>query len=257
MRFWAIGLALAGWTGAHADTLIKFPNFADVASLTFAGDATGPVTVKQQSVLQLVPQLTYQSGAAYLTTPITLGPRGEFATSFQFRVTGSNAAYWSDGMTFVLAASPAGLGGSGATGGYLGYQGVANSVAVEFDTYYSPSSDKLPNEVAVTTNGNTSTIENPSGSAGTPYGVTQCEGNGPGQAGCLNDGKLWSAMITYDGTYMNVTVQDGNAAQVQVITNYKLDLRKALQTATVYAGFTAGTGEGYADFDVYNWSLRY
>jgi hypothetical protein len=216
MRFWAIGLALAGWTGAHADTLIKFPNFADVASLTFAGDATGPVTVKQQSVLQLVPQLTYQSGAAYLTTPITLGPRGEFATSFQFRVTGSNAAYWSDGM-----------------------------------------SDKLPNEVAVTTNGNTSTIENPSGSAGTPYGVTQCEGNGPGQAGCLNDGKLWSAMITYDGTYMNVTVQDGNAAQVQVITNYKLDLRKALQTATVYAGFTAGTGEGYADFDVYNWSLRY
>jgi hypothetical protein len=256
MRMWLIGLAAAGWTGAHAETLIQFPNFADVASLTFAGNAAGPVTVQNTPVLRVVPAIGNQSGAVYLTTPITLGPDGQFSTTFQFRVRGTHMAEWSDGLTFVLAASADGLGAAGATGGYLGYQGVPNSVAVEYDTYYGPG-DALPNEVAVTTDGNTATIDNPAGSAGQPYGVASCETYGPNQAGCLNDGKLWTTTISYDGRFMNVKVQDGDAAPVQVITKYPIKLIKTLGTTTVYAGFTAGTGGGYADFYVYDWSLKY
>jgi hypothetical protein len=251
---WLIGLAALGWTGAHAQTVVKFSNFADISGLTFAGNAVGPVTVQNTPVLRLVPATKYQSGAAYLTRPVTLGPHGEFTTTFQFRVHGTTHADWSDGMTFVLAASPASLGGS--TGSYLGYQGVANSLAVEYDTFFG-SGDALPNEVAVTTDGNTQTASNPAGSAGQPYGVASCETKGPSQAGCLNDGKLWTTTISYNGAYINVKVQDGDAAPVQVITNYAINLLNTLGGTTAYAGFTAGTGEGYADFYVYDWSLKY
>jgi hypothetical protein len=251
-----IGLAAVAWTPAHAQTTMTYRNFANVSALTFAGNATGPVTVNSVQTLRLVPAMEYQSGAAYLTTPITLGQGGAFSTTFQFRVKGTTSADWSDGMTFVLAASPAGLGSPGATGSSLGYQGVPNSLAVEYDTYYG-GNDKLPNEVAVTTDGNTTTIDNPAGSAGEPYGVSQCETYGPSQRGCLSDGKLWTTMITYDGEYMNVKVQDGGNPPFQVITNYKIDLRKALGTATVYAGFTGGTGEDYANFYIYDWKLTY
>ncbi len=103
-------------------------------------------------MLRIVPGTQGQAGAAYSTTPVALGAGDTFSTAFQFRFTNTGGIDPADGITFVLAASPNGLGGPG---GGLGYQsGVPNSVAVEFDTYNNGFSDaESSNHIAIDTNG--------------------------------------------------------------------------------------------------------
>ncbi|MGH9639292.1 MAG: lectin-like domain-containing protein, partial [Bryobacteraceae bacterium] len=69
--------------------------------------------------------LSIAAGATQFTYN-TLGASDTFSTWFQFRFTDSGGIDPADGITFVLAASPTGLGG---VGGAIGYQGVANSMA--------------------------------------------------------------------------------------------------------------------------------
>jgi hypothetical protein len=251
MRRSLLALAvLAGSAGpACAQThTFEYRSFADVSAFSFAGSAAAATTGIGNQVLRLVPDQVSQSGSAYLATPLLLGPDGAFSTAFRFRIHGASDNQWSDGLTFVLAAAPAGLGASSAAGGNLGYQGVANSLAVEFDTYFNSDTDAAPNEVAVDTDGSISVIDG--------------QGQGCGVSGrqppsCLADAAEWTARITYDGHLINVTVQDGTNPVVPVVTNYPVNLRAVLGGTTAYVGFTAGTGAGHADFDVLGWAMRY
>ncbi|CAN0485445.1 unnamed protein product, partial [Phaeothamnion confervicola] len=45
-----------------------------------------------------------------------------------------------DGLAFVLQRDPRGAAAVGGTGAQLGYGGIAESLAVEFDTWYNPPS---------------------------------------------------------------------------------------------------------------------
>jgi hypothetical protein len=253
-KFLLLGALIAA-QASPAAAAIKYHQFKNLTNLTVVGNAAGTKT-GDGHVLRLVPQLNYQSGAFYATAPVTLGKNGAFSTQFQFRVTGPAGALWADGLTFFLAQSPTGVGTGDNTGQYLGYSGVPNSIAVEFDTYYNGGFDAAPNEVAVDTDGSVETINNPAGSWGQPYGQGDaCNNNGPTQAGCMSDGEIWTATITYDGTLINVTVQDGSNAPFQVITNYPLNVLSTIGTQSVYAGFTGATGGLFADFDVLNWDF--
>ena len=175
---------------------------------------------------------------------------GAFETTFQFQIHGSPTNEWSDGLTFVLAANPTGLGSTSNPGGDIGYSGVTNSVAVIFDTW------RFENTVAVVTDGNLALVNSPLNWAN-PYGKTGCVTNGPEPALCLADGDVWTAKIKYDGVYLNVWVEDGSNATDHVINNYKIAISSFLGTQTPYVGFTAGTGGGYADYDLLNWKMVY
>ncbi len=114
----------AGASSAGAAVLVTFPDFTDActsADLTCVGN-----TNTVGSVLRLTPTAGNQRGAAYGTTPVTLGVGSTFSTQFQFRFTDPRGINPADGITFVLAANPTGLGG---VGGGIGYSGVQNSVA--------------------------------------------------------------------------------------------------------------------------------
>ena len=240
-----------------------YSNFDNTSAFTFAGNAAPATVAADRKVLRLVPvsRSSFHSGAAYLTIPVSLGPKGAFETAFSFHVHSVSTTQWADGFTFVAAASPVGLGAPSAYGGYLGYLGVANSLAIEFDTYYNnqPGTvlDAAPNEVAVDTDGSVTVIDNPRSSWGQPYGQGNCEGFGKQPVGCMTDGKIWTAHITYDGSVINVTVRDGSNPAVPVVTNYPVNLISLLGSTTAYVGFTAGNADSQANFDVLGWGMRY
>ena len=243
---WVLGAAATlGGASARAGVVLSYADFTGACGTTLT--CVGNTAVNGTEV-RLTPAAGNQAGAAYSTTPITLGTNATFSATFQFRFTGAGGIDPADGITFVLARGTTGLG---SVGGGLGYQGVPNSVAVEFDTFNNFGSDISSNHVAIDTNGaltNTPSVN--------PYGVATCDfGTGIVRFGCMANGDIWTATIGYDGSLLTVSVQDGGAAVQTVIDRFPIDIAALLGTTTAYAGFTSATGGGYENHDILNFRL--
>jgi hypothetical protein len=242
----AAGVAL-GAAPASAAVLVTFPDFTNACAgpdLTCVGNAAtvGPV-------LRVTPAAGGQQGAAYGTTPVSLGAGSTFSTQFQFRFTNADGINPADGITFVLAANPTGLG---ASGGGLGYSsGVPNSVAIEFDTFDNGEVG-ASNHVGVDTNG---VLLN---NGVSPYGRSLCNfGGGTSHLdnGCMANGHVWTVIINYDGStdLLDVFVQDSALGQQHIIDDRVIDIEAALGTTSAFVGFTSGTGSGFENHDILNW----
>jgi len=233
---------------SQASVIYSFPNFSSTSGLTLAGD-TATTTTGDGTVLRLTPAATGQSGAAYGTTGVTLGPSDTFSTTFEFRITDTGGIDPADGFTFVLAKNAAGLG---VGGGGLGYLGVSNSVAIEFDTYQNGGADGSSNHVAIDTGGvlTDSNLKN-------LYSVATCNSATHSAAGCMSNGDLWSVTIGYNGTNLSVSAWDttGEAAPFTVYSSLPISIASALGTNTAFVGFTAGTGAGFENQDILNWQF--
>jgi len=245
---------------AVADSF-SFPNFSNPSGLTMTGSTATAVT-GDGTVLRIIPASSSQAGAAYSTTAITLGAGATFSTQFQFRFTDAGGADPADGITFVLAANPGGLG----VAGYgMGYAGVGHSVAIEFDTYnngnansygYFSEEPDSSNHVSVDVNGSLNNFF-----ATDVYGNGSCgfAGGHPGQnpnsaAGCMSNGNLWTASISYDGSLLNVSLFDpAMGTTFQALTDVPLDIAGALGTNTAFVGFTGSSGAGWENEDIVNW----
>ena len=254
-----MGTALAGSclaAAAHATVLISYPDFSSTAGLTLVGSAAptgGPL-----NQLQITPAEFSQAGAAYSTSAVTLGPSDTFSTTFQFQFTQAGGVVGSpaDGITFVLAASPNGLGSAG---GALGYGGVGNSVAIEFDTYDNTpgvNDGNSSNHVAILKNGDVG----PSGDSDliNLYGVPVCNfgPSTPNTApGCMSNGDVWTATIGYNGSDLSVTVQDASNPIFTVYGSLPIDIASLIGTTNAYVGFTGGTGSGFEQQNILNWRL--
>lgn len=254
------GLLIAASYG-YAGTILNYSNFSSTAGLTLTGSAT---TTGSPAVLRLTPASTNQAGAAYSSSAVTLGANATFSTQFQFQFTNAGGVDPADGMTFVLAASPNGLGGGG---GGMGYGGVPNSVAIEFDTYnngsansfgFSPLEPDSSNHVAIDTNGTITDTATTN-----VYGIGSCGfSNGtPAQspntaAGCMSNGDIWTANISYDGTSLSVSLLDpAKGFTFNALTNQPINIAALLGTTTAYVGFTSSTGAGWENHDILNWTL--
>lgn len=253
-------LAAAGAAPARA-TSFYYPDFSSTSGLTTQGSAT-TTTTSDGAVLRIIPSAGSQGGAAYSTSPVTLGTDATFSTQFQFRFTEPGGVDPADGITFVLAASPSGLG----TVGYgMGYEGVPNSVAIEFDTYnngnaaslgYFPAEPDSSNHVAVDLGG---VLTN--SFATNVYGNGSCgfAGGTPAQGpnavpGCMSNGDLWTATINYDGSKLSVSLQDPTEGTIfHALSGQPLDIASYLGTNTAYVGFTGSSGAGYENEDITSW----
>jgi len=235
-------------TIASAGVVVSYPNFCSSSGLTFAGSAA-----TTNCVLRLTPSAIGQHGAAYSTTPITLGTNATFSTKFQFQFTQTGGIDPADGITFVLAANPTGLGGAG---GGIGYAGVDHSVAIEFDTFNNGSNDgNSSNHVAINENGHIS-----DGSAfgdehvHNVYGIQSC-GFSAG-AGCMSNGDVWTVTAAYDGSTLSLSITDPAKGFTDVVyTNVPINIAADLGPNTAFVGFTAGTGSGFENHDILNWSF--
>src|ERR1051325_8180801 len=106
---------------------IFFPVFSNANSLVMVSDAT-----TSSNVLHLNRAGGGSRGSAFLSTKQSMG--GGFVTDFRFRITAKGGG-GADGFAFVLEATSAPSLGTGG----LGYGGIANSLAVEFDTWSNTS----------------------------------------------------------------------------------------------------------------------
>lgn len=236
----------AAMAPAQAAVVIAYPGFTGACSgggLTCVGN-TG---VTGGGALRVSSSASFVNGAGYSTTAIALGAGATFSTTFQFQITNRGGIAPADGFTFVVAAASAGLGG---VGGGLGYLGVPNSVAVEFDTFNNGEVGGS-NHVAVDTNGALN------GTGVSPYGVSSCTSNTGYVFGCMSNGDVWTATIDYDGTtnLLDVFVQDGAGAVQHIVNGQSINISSLLGATSAFVGFTSATGSGFANHDILNWSL--
>ncbi|MGD0538903.1 MAG: LamG-like jellyroll fold domain-containing protein, partial [Verrucomicrobiota bacterium] len=221
--------------------------FSNVAGLTFSGDAER-ISTADGFVLRLTPATTFQSGSVFSASPVNAA---RFSTFFSFRIsnrggmtTDYNPTPGADGLVFVLQAiSGASLG---VYGGGLGYQGITNSVGVEFDTwnnydgtdYFDPDS----NHVGIDLNGDVSH------GVGAPY-TASVEPD-------FDDGNIWYAWVDYDGTMLEVRVAQINARPVNPTLRRILDVPGVLRAQNAFVGFTSGTGAGWGNHDILTWQYN-
>jgi hypothetical protein len=234
---------------AHA-TLVAYNGFASTSGLSTAGSAR-TATTGDGTVMRLTSAAGYEGGAAYSTTPITLGSNATFSTNFSFRFTSPGGINPADGIAFILSNSASGLGNNGYALG-LPTASTAKSVAIEFDTYNNGSIDgNSSNQVGIDLNGNAASVY-----ANSVYGISNCAGSTYKSAGCMANGDLWNVNISYDGSKLTTTLSDpAKMANYVAINSYAIDIGSLLGTTTAYVGFTASTGSGYENQDIVNWQF--
>jgi uncharacterized repeat protein (TIGR01451 family) len=256
------GLVMAGSTPLLAQSP-SFPDFSSTTNLVFNGTA-----LKSGNVLRLNPSLQNQAGSAWYSVlqPVANG----FSTTFKFQITNASNPS-ADGIAFVIQNSEAGLQALGGGGGGIGYQGIGNSLAIEFDTYANPfdpennGSGVVPaNHVAILSCGvGTNSADH-----------TLCGINLATAPVNLADGSAHNVQIEYttgvpippqcqscSSSYLQVTI-DGFA--VFESPGVGVDLSTLLQLAnpseqevaeSAYVGFTGATGFFQEANDILSWNF--
>lgn len=237
-------------------TTFTFDDFANPLGVTLVQNAA-----LTTNLLRLTPAAENQLGAAWYNSRVNV--QGGFTTSFQFRITdrGGYTPDWepgvvnngADGFAFVIqntAPAPIGLYASG-----VGYYGIANSLAVEFDTWHNKPSYCEPNgnHIAVNSLG---TAQNrpehcasnePDGAPVNPtLGITTISQD-------MSNGTIYNVLINY--TPGQLSVYFGNLLTPVLTVNVDLASKLNLQNGTdAFIGFTSSTGGAWENHDILKWS---
>lgn len=217
---------------SHA-AVITYNDFSDVTGLSINGSAS-----QNGNEIRLTPALRGQGGSFFTTDAMNLLNDSSFAANFSFRIDsngggGDADGIGADGLAFVVQTNNSNVG---STGGGLGYQGINNSVAVEFDTYNNgrTSDGNNGNHVGIGINGNTTTTGNVN------------------VASRFNGGDIWDVAVSYNGLtdILNVAWSSTTADPIGAPITQNVDLASVLGSPNAFFGFTAGTGSFYSTHNI-------
>ncbi len=222
-------------------TTITYSDFSDLSAFQLNGSAA-TISNPVGNALRLTDGLS-QSGSAFLTNTISLNNQASFSAAFDFRITdpigiSDSDGQGADGLVFVIQTVSNTAGGSG---GGIGYQGLANSVGIEFDTWNNGYWDDYDgNHVGIDINGNVNSVVQRS--------VTPR----------MNNGAIWSAWIDYNGLtdLLEVRISDNGIRSASAFLSYTVDLESVLGSPNAFIGFTSGTGAAGGDHDILNLEFR-
>jgi len=258
-------LVVAGTT----PLLAQNPSFSDFNSATNL--QLNPSATTVNGVLRLNPSAQSQVGSAWYTLlqPVA----GGFSTTFTFKIVNPSQPS-ADGIAFVIQNSGAGLQAIGGGGGGIGYQGISNSLAIEFDTYANAYDPEFPNTDRT---GNSPANHIAIQSCGTQANSAEhptCELNLATPLVQMNDGNAHTVRIDYltnvppppncgefcPTSFMQVTI-DGQA--VFESNGVPVDLSSLLTLAnpsdqvadSAYVGFTGATGAFQEENDILSWTF--
>jgi hypothetical protein len=216
---------------ARAQT-ITFPDFSSTAGLKLNGNA-----FKNGNKLTLTPATFNQGGSAFSTTTVTLNSDASFSTFFSFEILNRGGlGDGADGLTFTVQPNANNVGG---IGGGLGYQGIPNSIAVEFDTFDNGEPGGS-NHVGFDQNGSVTSVVS--------TGLLTPD---------FDNGQKWFAWVDYDGTTNSLTARWSQTAvrPTSPMLSLTTDLPSILGTTDVFVGFTAGTGAGFGEHNILSWNF--
>lgn len=240
------GLAASGLLALTAPAqavLVNMQNFNSLADFTLNGvtntintggmGVIGP-NVGDERVLRLTNNYG-QSGSAFLTNPISLASDASFSSYFEFQFTNQGGG-GADGIVFTVQTVANTAGGAG---GGIGYQGLSNSVGVEFDNWDNGSCDG--------NNGNHAGID----INGSVCSVVRAD-TLPAQ---LDSGTIFHAWVDYNGVTdtLEVRLALDDTRPAAALMSYTVDLVSVLGTTNAFVGFTSGTGAATADHDIRRW----
>ncbi|MGK7895724.1 MAG: DUF4347 domain-containing protein [Xenococcus sp. (in: cyanobacteria)] len=213
------------------ETIIDFDDFADVSQLQLNGNAT-----QAGSLLRLTPAENSQNGSAFFEQAIEVDTNTSFETQFQFQL--SEGTTGADGFTFMLQNSILGANALGGNGGSLGYRNVAESLAIEFDTFEN-GFDTDGNQISVLQDGN---VNEPLTTITAPFD--------------LNSGTALNAWIDYDGEsdLLEVFLADTLLKPETASLSLNIDLA-SIVGSEAFLGFSAGTGGLANTHDILNWEF--
>ena len=163
-----------------------------------------------------------QTGSVFTNNRLAIG---SFNTSFTIRLHEGTQPDYADGLTFVIQAdSPTQLGLG--TGG-MGYQDIAQSIAIKFDPFQNPG-DPSDSSTGLFSNG-----------AG-PFGGVDTTGNG---GPLLNSQATKLVSLAYDRSKLTETITNTLDASEVFTTSYQINIPATIGSDTAYVGFTAATGD--------------
>ncbi len=199
--------------------LPRFANFNSSAGLNLNGSAS-----TNNGQLELTGTGNQQAGSAFFDSPIAFNSQTSFQTNFTFQIGGGSGSGGADGMTFLLQNSAQGADALGQNGGYLGYNTIGQSVAIEFDTSQNNGWDIADNTIAVVVNGQ---VTNAFTQSVSPFD--------------LNNNTQYHAWVDYNGETNQLAVFISPEAEKPVFavlkTNIEIDQFVGDQA---YVGFSAG-----------------
>jgi len=210
-------------------------DFGDVGEIRLVGSAA-----PSGSGIRLTPSRDeLLAGAAWLTQKQNVAQG--FVSTFQFQISGleKNAG---DGFAFVIQNSGARALGEAAYG--IGYDGMPNSIAVEFDTTFQDySGDPGAQHLGVHTQGTSPNTSHESASLGSVDPPI-----------FLADGEPHFATVNYSPGSLRVYLDD---ADLPILT-VELDIAAtlSLDDGAAWVGFTASTEPGFREnHDILEWSF--
>jgi autotransporter-associated beta strand protein len=168
---------------------------------------------------------------------IQIPTTGNFTASWTWQATGGSGGNPADGFAFALQNDPNGVNALGGGGGSLGYQGMANSVALGTSVY---SGNGVGGRgIRIYENGNpVNNASNNNGNFAAPGSVNLITPNG-------QSGNPINYSLTYDATAQTlaVTLTD-TTANTTFSNTFSLGntLQSIIGNATAYIGFTEATG---------------
>ncbi len=233
-------------------TSFTLPNFSVISSLNFVKSAE-----KVYSVLRLTPAKANQSGAVWSKNLINVS--NGFTAKFKFRMSSpyndfdDGSLPGADGIAFVIQnAYPLSYGNSG---GGLGYEGISNSLAIEFDTYKNedkPYFDLDGNHVAVFSNGIKANTCNHNSKANlkTTNDIIQIRA----------DSTIYHVQIKYsiNPSKLIVFLDSTGKFEKPILEIDSIDISKLLSLnngTSAFVGFTSSTGTSYENNDILDWEI--
>ncbi len=219
-----------------ASAQFNYRDFTSAAGVTLNGAAR-----KMRDRIRIVPAKVSQTGSVWFNSKQRVADGFELTFSFSITAPGSRSPRvpGADGLAFVLQNSSVYEGG---VGGGIGYQGIRNSLAVEFDTYdNNPDSNPEPNgnHISVHSRG----MEPNSADHRTSRGWTSALPD-------LKAGGRHTAKVRYVPGTLEVYLDDLTSPVLTVAL--RLDTLMTLDNGTCWMGFTAATGGSWANFDLFN-----
>lgn len=211
---------------------ISFDNFAFPFGMTLAGNAVAPGTFGAS--LELTGFGPDETGSGWFSVQQDVA--GAFETFFDFRATAGEA----DGLAFVIQNDQ--VDALGAPGNGLGYENIANSVAIEFDTFQDVGkSDPTDNHISVHTTGVTGNLSEHAANIGFVNPAID-----------MNDGNVHRVRISYVPGMLSIYLDDLTTSILDVPVDLAATLN--LNNGTdAWLGFTAASGTAGQRHEIFNW----